>query len=280
MRLQPSPTRSHNDGRSPNRRCGGADDHHGRPQAPPPGPRRPVAVARARGDDAVLFIAGDVDAVRLARRAGVFTATAREIETLRRGGSSSMRWSAAGRTRPSATTRGIDPEPALVVTTSGALGGWTQPGGPSRRRPSRGPWRTRTAAGDSFMAGLTFALGAGLGSTLRRCSSLPNVAPPRSPVAVLRPQRVGAVIVPSTGLVEADDDLVSLRPDGVAPNAEAVVDSTSAGRDVELPLVPWASHDAVGFADREARRSRPGSVWRRLPEQSGAPRCGQRSASA
>ena len=35
--------------------------------------------------DAVLFIAGDVEALRFARRAPVLTATARDLEMLRRG---------------------------------------------------------------------------------------------------------------------------------------------------------------------------------------------------
>ena len=38
------------------------------------------------GMDAVLFIAGDVEALRLARRAPVLTATARDLDILRRGG--------------------------------------------------------------------------------------------------------------------------------------------------------------------------------------------------
>ena len=38
------------------------------------------------GMDAVLFIAGDVEALRFARRAPVLTATARDLDILRRGG--------------------------------------------------------------------------------------------------------------------------------------------------------------------------------------------------
>ena len=57
---------------------------------------------------------------------------------------------------------GIDPEPKLVVTTSGALGGWMQPGGPFVAAPILGPREDAYGCGDSFMAGLTYALGAGL----------------------------------------------------------------------------------------------------------------------
>ncbi|HXF98821.1 MAG TPA: PfkB family carbohydrate kinase, partial [Gaiellaceae bacterium] len=81
--------------------------------------------------DAVYFCAGDVDALRRARRARVLVATARELPTLRRGAVEldALVGSAADeaeRYRPG----DLDPEPRLVVTTSGALGGWAQPGGP------------------------------------------------------------------------------------------------------------------------------------------------------
>ena len=56
----------------------------------------------------------------------------------------------------------LDPEPKLVVTTSGALGGWMQPGGPFVAAPVPGPREDAYGCGDSFMAGLTFALGSGL----------------------------------------------------------------------------------------------------------------------
>ena len=58
----------------------------------------------------------------------------------------------------------LDPEPRLVVTTSGALGGWMQPGGPFVAAPVPGPREDAYGCGDSFMAGLTFALGSGLES--------------------------------------------------------------------------------------------------------------------
>ena len=48
----------------------------------------------------------------------------------------------------------LDPEPKLVVTTSGALGGWMQPGGPYVAAPPPREVVDAFGAGDSFMAGL------------------------------------------------------------------------------------------------------------------------------
>lgn len=113
--------------------------------------------------DAVLFVAGDVDALVLARQAPVLTAVTRELDVLRRG---SVQLDAligsgeddAERYRPG----DIEPAPGLVVTTSGALGGWMQPGGPFSAAPVPGVVEDSYGAGDSFAGGLTYALGAGL----------------------------------------------------------------------------------------------------------------------
>jgi ribokinase len=113
--------------------------------------------------DAVLFIAGDVDALRWARRARVLTATAREIEALRRGAVELDALVGSGEDEAERYHAGdLDPEPRLVVTTSGALGGWMQPGGPFTAAPIPGPREDTYGCGDSFMAGLTYALGAEL----------------------------------------------------------------------------------------------------------------------
>ena len=56
----------------------------------------------------------------------------------------------------------LDPDPRLVVTTSGKLGGWAQPGGPYNAAPLPPNPRDAYGAGDCFAAGLAFALGAGL----------------------------------------------------------------------------------------------------------------------
>ena len=55
----------------------------------------------------------------------------------------------------------LEPPPVLVVSTSGALGGWLQPGGPFSAAAPAGPIEDTYGAGDCFAAGLTFALGAG-----------------------------------------------------------------------------------------------------------------------
>lgn len=113
--------------------------------------------------DAVLFIAGDVDALRWARRADVLTATSREIETLRRGSVELDALVGSGEDEAERYHAGdLDPDPRLVVTTSGALGGWMQPGGPFTAAPLAGPREDAYGCGDSFVAGLTYALGIGL----------------------------------------------------------------------------------------------------------------------
>ena len=117
------------------------------------------------GMDAVLFIAGDVDALIAARRAPVLTATTRELENLKRGGVQLDALIGSGEDEAERYHAGdLDPEPRLVVTTSGALGGWMQPGGPFVAAPAPGPREDAYGCGDSFMAGLTFALGSGLES--------------------------------------------------------------------------------------------------------------------
>ena len=113
--------------------------------------------------DAVLFIAGDVDALVAARRAPVLTATAREAENLRRGAVELDALIGSGEDEAERYHAGdLDPEPALVVTTSSALGGWMQPGGPFVAAPVPGTRIDAYGCGDSFMAGMTYALGAGL----------------------------------------------------------------------------------------------------------------------
>ena len=113
--------------------------------------------------DAVLFIAGDVEALRFARRAPVLTATARDLDVLRRGAVALDGLIGSGEDEAERYHVGdLDPEPDLVVTTSGALGGWMQPGGPYTAAVVPGPREDAYGCGDSFMAGLTFALGAEL----------------------------------------------------------------------------------------------------------------------
>jgi ribokinase len=112
--------------------------------------------------DAVYFVSGDIDALRHARVAGVLVATARELSTLRNSGIELDALVGSGEDEGELYHPGeLDPPPRLVVTTSGSLGGWVQPGGPFRPAPLPGTLDDTYGAGDCFAAGLTFALGCG-----------------------------------------------------------------------------------------------------------------------
>lgn len=113
--------------------------------------------------DAVYFCAGDVDALVNARRARVLVATARELATLRMASLELDAVVASGKDDSELYRPGdLDPPPRLSVTTSGALGGWAQPGGPFSAAPLPETPGDAYGAGDCFAAGLAFALGAGL----------------------------------------------------------------------------------------------------------------------
>jgi ribokinase len=113
--------------------------------------------------DAVYFCAGDADALVAARRARVLGATSRELATLGRGAVELDVLVGSGKDEEEVYRPGdLDPEPRLVVTTSGALGGWAQPGGPFTAAALPGSPGDSYGAGDCFAAGLVFALAAGL----------------------------------------------------------------------------------------------------------------------
>ncbi len=113
--------------------------------------------------DAVYLCAGDADAVLLARRARVLVATARELSTLRQASVELDVLVSSGKDEAERYHPGqLDPEPRIVVTTSGALGGWAQPGGPYQAAPLPPDPADAYGAGDCFAAGLAFALAAGL----------------------------------------------------------------------------------------------------------------------
>jgi ribokinase len=113
--------------------------------------------------DAVFFVAGDVDALVHARRARVLTATSRELDVLRKGGVQLDALIGSGEDEAERFRSGdLEPPPRLVVTTSGALGGWARPGGPFTAAEPPGEVVDAYGAGDSFAAGLTYALGSGL----------------------------------------------------------------------------------------------------------------------
>ena len=114
--------------------------------------------------DGVYFTAGDVGALEAARRARVLVATSRELTTLQRAGVELDALVGSGKDEGERYQPGeLDPLPKLVVFTAGALGGWTQPGGPFNAAPLPGPVSDAYGAGDSFAAGLTYALAQGLG---------------------------------------------------------------------------------------------------------------------
>jgi len=114
--------------------------------------------------DAVFFVAGDEDALLRARGAHVLTATTRELAVLQRASVQLDALIGSGKDDAERYHAGdLDPAPTLVVTTSGGLGGWSQPGGPYSAAPVPGPAEDAYGAGDCFAAGLTYALGAGEG---------------------------------------------------------------------------------------------------------------------
>jgi ribokinase len=114
--------------------------------------------------DAVYFCAGDDDALRQARRARTLVATSREAARLVRTGA--YLDAVVGSARdPSEAYEPIVPEPGVVVETLGAEGGRyraVQGGGAWAAVRLPGPRVCAYGAGDSFAAGLTYALGAGM----------------------------------------------------------------------------------------------------------------------
>jgi len=131
------------------------------------GPRGsdPLPWHKLEDADGVYFVSGDVEALRAARRARVLVATSRSLPTLAAGGVQ------IDVLLGSATDRGeryeagdVDPEPRVVVRTAGRDGGtWRRANGESgswHGGTPPGPILDAYGAGDSFAAGLTYALGA------------------------------------------------------------------------------------------------------------------------
>jgi ribokinase len=112
---------------------------------------------------AVYFTGGDVAALRAARHSPVLVATSRELETLRRAAVQVDVLVGSGEDAAERFESGdLEPEPPIVVTTAGALGGWIRPGGPFRAAPIPGPVSDAYGCGDCFAAGVTYGLGAGM----------------------------------------------------------------------------------------------------------------------
>jgi ribokinase len=112
--------------------------------------------------DAVYFVSGDITALRAARRARTLVATARELPTLQRGMQELDVLVGSGNDPGERYEPGdLEPPPRFVVTTSGGLGGWVNPGGPFRAAPLPGPIEDAYGCGDCFAAGLTYAVASG-----------------------------------------------------------------------------------------------------------------------
>jgi ribokinase len=111
---------------------------------------------------AVYFVSGDVGALRAARHCPVLVATARELTTLRRAAVPLDVLVGSGEDAAERFESGeLEPEPNIVVTTAGGLGGWIRPGGPFRAAPLPGPVGDAYGCGDCFAAGLTYGLALG-----------------------------------------------------------------------------------------------------------------------
>jgi len=112
--------------------------------------------------DAVYFVSGDVAALRAARSTRVLVAASRELATLRRGAVELDVLVGSGEDAGERFEPGeLEPTPKVVVTTSGALGGWLRPGGPFRAATLPGPIEDAYGCGDCFAAGLTYGLAEG-----------------------------------------------------------------------------------------------------------------------
>jgi ribokinase len=115
--------------------------------------------------DAVYFCAGDADALRAARQARVLVATARELPTLLEAQVPLDALVRSGEDPSEAYLPGqLDPAPRLIVTTMGREGGSFVAGVEESAYAAAelpGPIVDAYGAGDSFAAGLTFALGRG-----------------------------------------------------------------------------------------------------------------------
>jgi ribokinase len=122
---------------------------------------------RLEGADAVYFTGGDAAALIAARRARRLVATPRAEQTLRAAG---VALDALVRSSgdPGERNAGddLDPPPGLVVSTAGKEGGrWVaadRTSGSWEAALLPGPRRNAYGAGDSFAAGLTYGLGAGM----------------------------------------------------------------------------------------------------------------------
>jgi ribokinase len=126
----------------------------------------PLPWAELEDTDAVYFTAGDVEALRWARRAKVVVATARVLPLLREAAIELDAIVGSANDPAEAFKEGdLEPAPRLVVLTAGEGGGTFTIRGQSPTRyesvPPPGAVVDRYGAGDSFAAGLTYGLADG-----------------------------------------------------------------------------------------------------------------------
>jgi ribokinase len=126
----------------------------------------PLPWSGLEGMDAVYLTAGDRDAVRAARKARRLVATVRAIESLAPAQVEIDALVASAKDEGERYEPGdLDPPPLLIARTDGAAGGTlTKADGASlhwEAAPLPGPAIDAYGAGDSFAAGLTYALADG-----------------------------------------------------------------------------------------------------------------------
>lgn len=126
-----------------------------------------LAWEELEGVDAVYVTAGDVDALRLARRSRVLVATSRARDLLIEAGAHLDAVVGSGSDPAEAfDPRRLGEAPGVVVRTDGSRGGRFETGdgtiGTYAPIAPPGPIVDTYGAGDSFAAGLTFGLGVGL----------------------------------------------------------------------------------------------------------------------
>ena len=127
----------------------------------------PLPWADLAGFDAVYFTGGDAEALRAARAARILVATPRAAATIMTAGVQLDALVNSGHDLDEAAfdPGGIQPPPRHVVSTLGAEGGrWIagEESGAWKAAPLPGPPVDAYGCGDSFAAGLTYALGANL----------------------------------------------------------------------------------------------------------------------
>ncbi len=118
--------------------------------------------------DGVYFTGGDVAALAFARRARVLVATPRALDVLQAGAVAlDALVLSAGDPGEAYVSGDLSSDPAFVVRTHGAHGGsWSGADGSSgtwAAAPLPGPKVDAYGCGDSFAAGLTYGMAAGLG---------------------------------------------------------------------------------------------------------------------